>query len=84
MIEVWSKPSCVQCDATKRELRKRGLEFLELDLMDNPAQLAEFKAAGHLSAPVVVVSDGPITITVWSGFRAEKIAALAAEQEKAA
>lgn len=83
MIEVWSKPSCVQCDATKRELRKRGLEFLELDLTDNPAQLAEFKAAGHLSAPVVVHTDGDTT-TIWAGFRPDKIAALAAEQERAA
>lgn len=83
MIEVYSKPACVQCDATKRELRKRGHEFTSLELADHPEKLAEFKAAGHLSAPVVVVTDGDTT-TVWSGFRAEKIAALAAEQEKAA
>ncbi len=83
MIEVWSKPACVQCDATKRELRKRGLEFTSLELADHPEKVAEFKAAGYLSAPVVVHTVGDTT-TIWAGFRPEKIAALAAEQERAA
>lgn len=83
MIEVYSKPSCAQCDATKRELRKRGIEFTSLELADHPEKLAEFKAAGHLSAPVVVVTGGDTT-TIWAGFRPERIAALAAETKEAA
>lgn len=83
MIEVYTKPACVQCDWTKRELDKRDAEYVELALEDHPEKVAEFKAAGHLSAPVVVHTVGDTT-TIWAGFRPERIAALAAETKEAA
>lgn len=82
-ITVHTKPACVQCDWTKRELKKAGHEFGEVSLLDDPVKLAEFKAAGYLAAPVVVVEDGETT-TIWAGFIPDKIAALAAQHEECA
>ena len=73
-ITVYSKPGCVQCDATRRELDKRKMPFSTVDITTNPDALAKVKAMGYRQAPVVVVGDGT---DHWAGFRPDKIEALA-------
>ncbi|KAE8764719.1 glutaredoxin-like protein NrdH [Georgenia thermotolerans] len=72
-ITVYSKPSCVQCDATYRALNKQGLEYEVVDITVDPEALESVKALGYQQAPVVF-ADGDH----WSGFRPDKIKALAA------
>lgn len=72
-ITVYTKPSCVQCRATYRALDSKGLEYRILDLTVDDAAMEMVKALGHLQAPVVITEDDH-----WSGFRPDKIAALAA------
>lgn len=71
-ITVYTKPSCVQCDATSRALDSKGIEYEILDLSEDPAALEHVKELGYLQAPVVVAADEH-----WSGFRPDKIAELA-------
>lgn len=71
-ITVYTKPSCVQCNATKRALAKAGLEYQEVDLTEDAEALEAVKALGYQSAPVVF-ADGDH----WSGFRPDKIKSLA-------
>lgn len=71
-ITVYTKPMCVQCDATKRALTKAGLEYKLVDITEDAAALAEVKAMGFLQAPVVTTAND-----AWSGFRPDKIKALA-------
>ncbi|MFH5821345.1 glutaredoxin-like protein NrdH [Georgenia sp. AZ-5] len=73
-ITVYSKPSCVQCDATYRALNKQGLEYEVVDITADAGALASVKALGYQQAPVVF-ADGDH----WSGFRPDKIKALAAK-----
>lgn len=72
-ITVYSKPSCVQCNATYKALDKQGLpyEVVNLDAADEDTRQQVF-ALGHMQAPVVVSGDEN-----WSGFRPDKIKALA-------
>jgi glutaredoxin-like protein NrdH len=72
-ITVYSKPSCVQCDATYRALNKQGLEYDVVDITADAEALESVKALGYQQAPVVF-ADGDH----WSGFRPDKIKALAA------
>jgi glutaredoxin-like protein NrdH len=72
-ITVFSKPNCVQCDATKRTLNNLGLDYEVTDLTEDPASLEYVRSLGYLQAPVVVAGDDH-----WSGFRMDKIKALAA------
>jgi glutaredoxin-like protein NrdH len=65
MLTVYVKPACVQCDATKRKLDAEGISYRVADIMP---KVDEFKASGHLSAPVVVTDWG-----VWSGYRPDLI-----------
>ncbi len=69
---VYTKPSCVQCNATYRALDSKGIEYDIVDLSEDPTALETVKELGYLQAPVVVTDDEH-----WSGFRPDKISALA-------
>ena len=71
-VTVYTKPSCVQCNATYRALDSRGIEYAIIDLSEDPTALEKVKVLGYLQAPVVVTDDEH-----WSGFRPDKIDALA-------
>lgn len=76
-VTVYSKPQCVQCDATKRSLRKAGIEFTEVDVTVTPDALAYIsEELGYIQAPVVVVEDGTGE-DHWSGFRPDIIKRIA-------
>ena len=74
MVTVYTKPSCVQCNATYRALDAKGIEYEIHDLSEDPTALEQVKALGYMQAPVVIAPDG----SHWSGFRPDKIALLAA------
>ena len=70
---MYSKPACVQCDATKRALNKTGIPFDVVDITQDASALGHVKALGYAQAPVVVTEQDH-----WSGFRPDKLKALAA------
>ncbi len=72
-VTVYTKPSCVQCNATYRALDAKGIDYEVRDLTEDPAALERMKSLGYLQAPVVVVDEEH-----WSGFRPDKIDELAA------
>jgi glutaredoxin-like protein NrdH len=70
-ITVFSKPACVQCDATYRQLDKLGLDYTIVDITMDTDALASVKALGYQQAPVVFAGGDH-----WSGFRPDKIRGL--------
>ncbi|AHI02679.1 glutaredoxin-like protein NrdH [Corynebacterium falsenii] len=74
MITVYTKPACVQCTATKKALDKAGLEYTMVDISLDDEARDYVMALGHLQAPVVVAGENH-----WSGFRPDRIRALAVE-----
>ena len=71
-ITVYSKPNCVQCGATYRALDKAGLVYRTVDVALDVEALEQVRALGYAQAPVVVAGEDH-----WSGFRPDKIKALA-------
>ena len=78
-ITLYTKPNCVQCNATKRALDKQGLDYETIDLTEDVNALDRIKDMGFQQAPVVFAGD-----EAWSGFRPDKIKAIAAEATLAA
>lgn len=72
MVTVYTKPSCVQCNATYRALDKKGIAYNSLDISADEQALERLKALGYQQAPVV---ESPIGD--WSGFNPGKIEELA-------
>lgn len=56
-ITVYTKPQCVQCNATYKALDKAGLEYEIVDITEVPEARDYVMALGYLQAPVVV-ADG--------------------------
>ena len=71
-ITVYTKPACVQCNATYKALDNAGLDYEVIDITEVPEARDYVMALGYLQAPVVV-ADGEH----WSGFRPDRIKALA-------
>ncbi|KJF20016.1 NrdH-redoxin [Rhodococcus sp. ACPA4] len=71
-ITVYTKPACVQCNATYRALDKAGLEYDIIDITEDAEARDYVMALGYLQAPVVVAGEDH-----WSGFRPDRIKTLA-------
>ena len=75
-ITVYSKPNCVQCSATYRALDKAGLVYRTVDVALDVEALEQVRALGYAQAPVVMAGEDH-----WSGFRPDRIKALAVAVE---
>ena len=73
MITVYTKPACVQCDATKRLLDKLNLEYSTIDITEDTEAFDLVISKGFKSAPVVITDDD-----AWAGFNPDKIYAMVA------
>ncbi|MBT1003864.1 glutaredoxin-like protein NrdH [Paenarthrobacter sp. DKR-5] len=71
-VTVYTKPACVQCNATYRALDKKGITYQSVDISQDPQALEHVRSLGYMQAPVVITDSEH-----WSGFRPDKIAQLA-------
>ena len=72
-ITVYTKPACVQCHATYKALDKQGLTYQVVDISADDDARDYVMSLGYQQAPVVVVDDDEH----WSGFRPDRVKALA-------
>lgn len=65
-VTVYSKPSCVQCTATKRWLDTNHISFEDGDAIANIEPIKGI--VGLLAAPVIkIVDDSTSEVIFWSG-----------------
>jgi glutaredoxin-like protein NrdH len=67
-VIVYTKPACVQCDATKRTLDKAGIEYSTVDVTVDAEAFDMLVEKGFRAMPVVNAGDD-----WWSGFNPDKI-----------
>ena len=72
-VTVYTLPSCVQCDSTKRYLQREMIDFVEVKLQDDPQAYEMVTAKGFTQAPVVMAGE-----RAWSGFRMDELKLLKA------
>ena len=71
-VTVYSKPSCVQCNATYRALTKKGIDYTVVDVTEDPDAYQHVVSLGYQQVPVVETAQDH-----WSGYRPDKINSLA-------
>lgn len=73
-LTSYSKPGCVQCNATYRALDKKSMEYSIVDISQDALAREFTRGLGFMQAPVLVVTaeDGSI-VDKWSGFNPNKI-----------
>jgi glutaredoxin-like protein NrdH len=72
-VTVYTLPSCVQCDSTKRYLKRELIDFVEVKLQDDPQAYEMVMAKGFTQAPIVMAGE-----RMWSGFRMDELKLLKA------
>lgn len=70
-VTVYSKPACVQCNATVRALDKAGIDYAIIDITQDEQARDYVMSLGYLQAPIVVAGEDH-----WSGFRPDRIKGL--------
>lgn len=71
-ITVYTKPACVQCNATKRHLDKSGVAYSLIDISQDAEAFEYVQSLGHMAAPVVVANIRGVQ-TDWSGFNPDML-----------
>ena len=67
-VTVYTKPNCVQCDATKRSLDKLGIKYSTIDATQDEKSYNMLIEKGFKAMPVVNAGN-----EWWSGFNPDKI-----------
>ncbi|MEX3648892.1 glutaredoxin domain-containing protein, partial [Mycolicibacterium porcinum] len=57
-ITVYTKPACVQCNATYKALEKQGIEFEKVDITADVEARDYVMSLGYLQAPAAVDGNG--------------------------
>lgn len=73
MITVFSKNNCMQCKMVKRYLEAHEVAFQEINIDEQPEQIAWLKEQGFKSVPVVVKEHEEAIV----GFSPDRLKALA-------
>lgn len=68
-IVVYSKAGCPFCSLLKNGLRRRGKEYVEIDVSDDATRQGFYDAAGVNTVPQLFITDQPCTPTQPSGER---------------
>jgi len=68
-VVVYSKAGCPFCSLLKMEMKKRGIEFDEIDLSNDANRQAFYDRVGVNTVPQVFLSDENHSITNPSGQR---------------
>jgi glutaredoxin-like protein NrdH len=74
-IQVFTKPGCQPCAATKRKFKELGIDIVEIDISEDPSGPDKVRELGYSGVPVVF--DG---FEHWQGYIPEKIANAAAKR----
>jgi glutaredoxin-like protein NrdH len=72
MTVVYTKPSCIQCEQTKKMLDKNGTEYTTVDITQDQEAYDKVVNMGFMSVPVVISGEQS-----WAGFQPDKINSLA-------
>ena len=90
IVEVYTRPGCMQCAATKRWLNQRGVTYIEHDADAYADYLTH--VLGCKALPVVEVSLIPAMdatrniggehVTYWSQYRTDKLQQLLEGENK--
>jgi len=69
---LFSKPSCVQCDATVRKFDKHNITFHKVDVSQDPAAYEFVAGLDYMQVPVVYTRNGEH----WGGYNPANVEAL--------
>jgi glutaredoxin 3 len=65
---IYTKPGCPYCAAAMKDMRTRGIAFDEVDAQnDSKARKEMRRLSGGLTVPVIVSTDGSVSVGFGGG-----------------
>ena len=78
-VTLLTKPQCVLCRMTAQQLDRHGIAYEVIDVTESEAALEWAQEHDFFAAPIVVIGDmDSEDFDAWTGFRPDRIDALAA------
>lgn len=78
-VTTLAKPQCVLCRMTAQQLDRHGIAYEVSDVTESEAALAWAQEHDFFASPIVVIGDmDSEDFDAWTGFRPDRIDALAA------
>lgn len=77
MVVVYTKNNCQRCRMTKRRLTAKGVDFDEVNVEGEPYAADRLRDMGFREMPVVDEIGAGDKSAMWSGYRVDRIDALA-------
>ena len=74
-VTLYTRPSCVACKATKRWLKKNGVNYATVDVSIDDEARDYVLSLGYTSAPVVAVEIDGEFLEHFSGYREDRLEA---------
>lgn len=75
-VTVYTKPGCVQCNATFKALDKKHISYTKVDVSEDNEAREYIQSLNYLQVPVVIAGGQH-----WGGFRPDRISELASQAE---
>lgn len=70
-VTVYTKPGCVQCNATFKALEKNHISYSKVDVSADEQAREFIQSLGYASVPVVIAAGDH-----WGGFKPDRIKGL--------
>lgn len=67
-VEMYTREGCGACVLTAKQLDRRGVDWVRIDLDIHPEKVDELKERGFTSLPVIHAND-----EWWAGYRPDRI-----------
>ena len=68
IFQVYTTSNCTQCIATKKELERNEIDYIEINIEQCNESFNKVKELGYKQAPIIIING-----IHWSGFRPDKI-----------
>lgn len=73
-VTVYTKPGCVQCNATFKALDRNHISYSKVDVSADDQAREYIQSLGYLQVPVVIAGT-----EAWFGFKPDRIKALGSD-----
>lgn len=61
MVKIYTRTTCAPCRAVKTWLQKKGVDYTEVNVDDNPSEEAEIlQRTGLLMVPMIVIGENVV------------------------
>jgi glutaredoxin len=72
-VILYSTKGCIHCDRQKEFMKRKGIEFREIDVMAGPEVFKEFRELGGEGTPLTIRKENGVVVSKILGFNEKRL-----------